>query len=131
MVNNIELFSDAKASAAMSPRAREDRLKRAKERYDSDTGSLEAMLAYADALFDNHRFAEVEDVLRLANTADDDNTDVAYNLAFVYALNGKQEKAKELYRRVVELCPNTSLAKSAEYELWKMGEHIEARWLRK
>jgi Flp pilus assembly protein TadD len=131
LVNNVELFSDAKASTAMSPRAREDRLKRAKERYDAETSSLEAMIAYADALFDNHRFAEAEDVLRMATTADDSNTDILYNLAFVYALNGKEDKARESYRRVVVLKPDTALAKSAEYELWKMGEQIDARWLRK
>ncbi len=131
MVNNVELFSDAKASMALSPRAREERLKRAKEKYDADTSSLEAMLAYAEALFDNHRFAEAEDMLRMAVETDPSNADVLYNLAFVFALNGKEEKAKEAYHQVIQLSPGTSLAKSAEYELWKMGEHIEARWLRK
>ena len=130
MVNNVELFSDAKASKALAPRAREDNLKKAKARYDENPASIDAIAAYAEALFNNHEFEESEKLLEQACSLGE-SLDIIYNLAFVCCVNGKEDKAKDLYRRVIILAPNTALAKSAEYELWKMGEKVEARWLRR
>ena len=130
MVNNVELFSDAKASKALAPRAREDSMKRAKTNYDENPTSLDAISLYADVLFNNHQFEETEKLLEQACSLGD-NLDIIYNLAFVCCINGKEDKAKELYRRVISLAPGTALAKSAEYELWKMGEKVEAKWLRR
>jgi tetratricopeptide (TPR) repeat protein len=130
LVNNVELFSDAKASKALAPRAREDSLKKAKAGYDENPTSLDAISIYADALFNNHKFEETEKLLEQACSLGD-NLDIIYNLAFVCSVNGKEDRAKDLYRKVIALAPGTALAKSAEYELWKMGEKVEAKWLRR
>ncbi|OGK09416.1 MAG: hypothetical protein A2Y63_06535 [Candidatus Riflebacteria bacterium RBG_13_59_9] len=130
MVNNVELFSDAKASKALAPRTREELLKRAKVNYEEQPGDLKAVIAYADALFNSHLFEETEKILQEACTIQED-PDILYNLAFVSWINGKEDSAKEFYRKVVKESRGTPLAKSAEYELWKMGEHIKAKWLEK
>ena len=130
MVKNIELFSDAKASKALAPTMRQDNLKRAKAKYEENHEDLEAVLAYADALFNNHQFVETEAILEEARSIQE-TPDILFNLAFVYSINGKHDQAKELYHRVVELAGDTPLGKSAEYELWKMGESIHPKWLRK
>jgi tetratricopeptide (TPR) repeat protein len=130
LVNNVELFSDAKASKALAPRAREDNLKKSKAKSDENPASVEAIAAYAEALFNNHQFAESEELLESASKIAE-TPDILYNLAFVCSVNSKEARAKELYRRVISLAPATSLAKSAEYELWKMGEIVDAKWLKK
>ena len=130
MVNNVELFSDAKASTVLAPRTREELLRRAKAKYDENHDDFIAVAGYADALFNSHQFAEAEKVLTEA-CALQETPDLLFNLAFVTCVNGKEEEAKELYRQVISLSRGTPLSKSAEYELWKMGEKIEARWLRK
>ncbi|MCD6283103.1 hypothetical protein J7J84_05810 [bacterium] len=130
MVNNVELFSDAKASTVLAPRTRGELLRRAKAKYDENHDDFEAIVNYADALFNSHRFEEAEKILAEA-CALKETPDLLFNLGFVTCINGKEEEAKKLYRRVIDLSSGTHLAKSAEYELWKMGEKIEARWLKK
>ncbi len=130
MVNNVELFSDAKASTVLAPRTRQELLRRAKAKYDENHEDFDAVVAYADALFNSHKFVEAEAILKEA-CALRETPDLIFNRAFVTCINGKEEEAKELYRKVIELSQDTALAKSAEYELWKMGEKIEARWLKK
>ena len=130
MVNNVELFSDAKASTVLAPRTREELLRRAKAKYDENHEDFGAIVAYADALFNSHQFADAEKVLTDACTLKE-TPDLLFNLAFVTCVNGKEEEAKELYRQVVVLSKGTPISKSAEYELWKMGEKIEARWLKR
>jgi len=130
LVNNVELFSDAKASTVLAPRTREELLRRAKAKYDENHGDFSAIVAYADALFNSHQFADAEEVLTEACTLKE-TPDLLFNLAFVTCVNGKEEEAKELYRQVVVLSKGTPISKSAEYELWKMGEKIEARWLKR
>ncbi len=130
MVNNVELFSDAKASKALAPRSREEGMKRAKAAYEANPDSIEAITAYAEALFNSHQFEESEKLLSRACELSP-SPDITYNLAFVYAVLGKEDKAKEIYRKVISMVPGTSLSKSAEYELWKMGEQVDAKWLKR
>lgn len=130
MVNNVELFSDAKASTVLAPRTRGELLRRAKAKYDENHDDFNAVAAYADALFNSHQFVDAEKTLIKACTLRE-TPDLLFNLAFVTCVNGKEEEAKDLYRQVIVLSKETHLAKSAEYELWKMGEKIEARWLKR
>lgn len=130
MVNNIELFSDAKASKALAPRSREESIKKAKAAYEENSDSIEALTAYAEALFNSHQFEETEKLLVRACELCE-SPDITYNLAFVYAVLGKEDKAKDAYRKVITMSAGTALAKSAEYELWKMGEQVDAKWLKK
>ena len=130
MVNNVELFSDAKASKALAPRSREEGMKKAKAAYEANPDSIEVIVAYAEALFNGHQFEESEKLLERACELCE-SADITYNLAFVSAVLGKEEKARESYHRVITMAPGTSLAKSAEYELWKMGEQVNAKWLRR
>lgn len=130
MVNNVELFSDAKASKALAPRSREEGIKKAKAAYEENPDSIELIIAYAEALFNGHQFEESEKLLVRACELCE-SADITYNLAFVYAVLGREDKAKEIYHKVIVMAPGTSLAKSAEYELWKMGEQVNAKWLKK
>jgi hypothetical protein len=130
LVNNVELFSDAKASTVLAPRTRQELLRRAKAKYDENHDDFDAIIEYADALFNSHQFADAEKVLIEACTLKE-TPDLLFNLAFVTCINGKEEETKELYRQVIVLSKGTPLSKSAEYELWKMGEKIEASWLKK
>lgn len=130
MVNNFELFSDAKATARLGDRNKEERLKAAAEAYQSEPDSVESALSYADALFDAHRLDEAMEVLVHAEKLTADSPDVLYNLAFLFNLQGEDEKARECFRRVVQLADSRPLAKSAEYELWRMGEEMDAKWMK-
>jgi tetratricopeptide (TPR) repeat protein len=130
LVDNVELFSDAKASTVLAPRTRQELLRRAKAKYDDNQDDFDAVVAYADALFNSHKFVDAESILKEA-CALKETPDLLFNLAFVTCINGKEEEAKDLYRQVITLSEDSALAKSAEYELWKMGEKITARWLKK
>ena len=131
MIKNFELFSDAKATARSGGRNKEERLKAAAAAYESQPDSVECALGYADALFDADRLDETMEVLMQAEKLAADDPDVLYNLAFLFNVQGEREKACDYFRRVIKLSDGHSLAKSAEYELWSMGEETDAKWLKR
>jgi len=131
LVNNFELFSDAKATARLSKRNKEERLKTTREAFEAQPDSLDCAISYADALFDSHHLDEALEVLMHAEKLAKDSPEVLYNLAFLLNLQGETEKAGKYFRRVIKLSKGQSLAKSAEYELWRMGEKMEAKWMKR
>lgn len=131
MVNNFELFSDAKATAKLSGRNKEERLKATKDAFEAQPESVECVMSYADALFDSHHLEEALEMLHHAEKLAKDSPEVLYNLAFLLNLQGETEKACKYFRRVIKLSDGKSLAKSAEYELWRMGEKMDAKWMKR
>jgi Flp pilus assembly protein TadD len=124
-------YGDAKSTArSADPQAKQKALQRARERYESNP-SADHHLAYANALFDDGRYAEAEQQLRNIVAAHGEEPHVMFDLGFTYKNLKLPEDAQQVWLRLVELHPKNPLAKAAESEVWRMNPDYKPSWMRK
>ena len=75
--------------------------------------------------FDYENWAEAIEYLEKARALDDENYTVLDYLALAYMSNGNNDKAIEVFQRIIELFPDTRRASSAEYYIQQMGGTVE------
>ena len=124
------LFGDAKATAKAGDAQRKQRmLAEAKSAYQNNP-SAKTQAALAHALFDVGRFDEAERLLTDLLSSRGDDIQLVCDLGFIYKNLGSNEKAIEMFKRVVALDAKHALARCAENEIWMIDPTYRPSWLR-
>lgn len=132
MKDYSHLFGDAKATARRSDAsARGNELEEAREGYSAAQDVPDAIKRYAEALVSANKLEEAEKLYSEYVALAPADQDAYYELALLNKLIGRIERAHELFTRVVEMAPSSSLARSAEYEMWALDGKGGQSWARK
>jgi Flp pilus assembly protein TadD len=124
------LFGDAKATAKAGDAQRKQReLAQAKSAHQNDP-SPQTQAALAHALFDVGRYDEAELLLTDLLNSKGDDIQLVCDLGFIYKNLGKNEKAIEMFKRVVSIDAKHALARCAENEIWMIDPTYRPSWLR-
>lgn len=136
MAENSHLFGDAKATAKSFRRnGSNSELDAARLNYETDRSNPETVIAYAEALNSSNFLKEAYEVYReyldsFPATEDVHSVtqDIYFEMALIAKAIGMREDAQGLFTKVVEMGPETNLARSAEYELWALDGRSGQRW---
>ncbi len=123
------LFGDAKATAKTIKRTNTTvALDEARLTYESDKTDGEKALQYAELLNRSNKLAEAYVVYKdyLENNPADQN--IIFEVAILAKTLNNKEEAIELLKKAIEMSPRSSLARSAEYELWALNGGGKLRW---
>ncbi|MEP0813157.1 MAG: hypothetical protein HRF49_00635 [bacterium] len=130
--DNSHLFGDAKATARSVARAGAgDSLEDYRRAYEESKTDPDKVKAYAEALNRLNRTEEAEAVYSEYVSLVPADQDAFYELALLNKMLGKNERAIELFVKVVEMAPESPLAKSAEYEMWSLDGKVRPAWVKR
>lgn len=119
------LFGDAKATAKLV-RKKAGGLGEARAAYENNKSNPEALKRYADELNNANMLEEAFEVYNEYVNLSPADQDAYYELALLGKALGDTEQAIEFFKQVVEMAPESPLARSAEYELW--GLDGKTKW---
>lgn len=124
------LYGDAKATARAADTQHRQRVLAAAEKAYHTEHTPEIMAAYARALLDVGRYQDAK--VLLAKLLEDKSGDIQLtcDMAFVYKNLDQADRAKEMFRKVIEIDPKHSLARCAENELWMLDSSYRPSWMR-
>lgn len=130
-MSKVNLFGDAKATARAGDANRKQvALNEALAAFRADpTAANQQVLA--TAMFDLGRFEEAERLLADLIQTQGANQQVLYDLAFTYKNMGRIEDAKAAFVKLIALDARSSLARSAEQELWRIDPNSPPSWVKK
>ncbi len=124
------LYGDAKATARAADTQHRQRVLATAEKAYHTEHTPETRMAYARALLDVGRYKDAE--VLLAKLLEDTSGDIQLtcDMAFACKKLNQLERAKEMFRKVIEIDPKHSLARCAENELWMLDSSYRPSWMR-
>ena len=130
MADINQLYGDAKATARTAEAGRKKKqLEAAQQAYEASPG-VQTKTELATAYFDTGDYAKALELLNELVKEHEQDIQVLCDLGFTYKKMDQLDKAKDTFKKVVELNPRHALARCAESELWTMDPEYRPSWLR-
>ena len=124
------LFGDAKTTAKAGDASRKKKALAAAEAKIKEEPNTENYVRLATAMFDVGRFDDAERILKVVLEQGEVSIQLLTDLGFIYKNLNQPDKAKEMFRRAVEVDPRHSLARCAESELWVLDPTYKPSWIK-
>ncbi|MCD6118713.1 hypothetical protein J7K50_02630 [bacterium] len=132
MSENSYLFGDAKATLKATKKADgASALSVARVAYLEAHDDPASMESYAEALNNANLLEEAFKVYSEYIEIVPADQEVLFEMALILRTLKKNDDALELFTKVVEMAPNSSLARSAEYEMWAINGTGGTGWSKK